>query len=44
MRQANKAIERERHPMPTLDDIIADLNGSSVFSTLDMTAGYRWLV
>ena len=41
MRQANKAIKRERHPMPTLKDIIADLNGASVFSTLDMTAGYH---
>ena len=41
MRQANKAIKRERHPMPTLEDIIADLNGASVFSTLDMTAGYH---
>ena len=27
--------------MPTLEDIIADLNGASVFSTLDMTAGYH---
>ena len=27
--------------MPTLDDIIADLNGSTIFSTLDMTAGYH---
>ena len=27
MREPNKAIGRERHPMPTLDDLIADLNG-----------------
>lgn len=27
--------------MPTLEDIIANLNGASVFSTLDMTAGYH---
>ena len=32
LREANKAIKRERHPMPTIDDLIADLNGSTVFS------------
>ncbi|XP_038063208.1 uncharacterized protein K02A2.6-like [Patiria miniata] len=41
MREANRAVQRERHPMPTLDDIITDLNGCTVFSTLDMTAGYH---
>ena len=37
MREANKAIEREKHPMPTLDDLIADLNGSTVSSKLDLS-------
>ena len=31
MREPNKAIGRERHPMPTLDDLIADLNGATIF-------------
>ena len=41
MREANKAIKRERHPMPTLDELIEDLNGSCIFSTLDLTSGYH---
>jgi hypothetical protein len=43
MREANKAIKREKHPMPTLDDLISDLNGSTVFSKLDMTNAYHQL-
>ena len=41
MRQANTAIKRERHPMPTLDELIDDMNGATLFSTLDLTAGYH---
>ena len=37
MREVNKAIGREKHPMPTVDDLIADLNNSTVFSKLDLT-------
>ena len=36
MRQANKAIKRERHITPILDDIIAELSGATVFSKCDM--------
>jgi len=43
MREANFAIKREKHIMPTLDDLISDLNGSRVFSKLDLTAGYHQL-
>lgn len=43
MREANKAIKREKHPMPTLDDLISDLNGSTVFSKLDLTNAYHLL-
>ena len=39
MREANKAIQREKHVMPTIDDLIADLNGAQVFSTLDLAQG-----
>ena len=35
MRMANRAIKRERHPTPTLDDLIHTLNGATVFSKLD---------
>jgi hypothetical protein len=27
--------------MPTVDDLIADLNGAAVFSTLDLASGYH---
>ena len=31
MRVANTAIERERHITPTVDDIVGQIHGSSVF-------------
>lgn len=43
MRQANVAIVRERHLTPTMDDIIHELNGATVFSKLDLKAGYHQL-
>ena len=44
MREANKAITRERHLMPTLDEVIHDLNGAKVLSKLDLNQGYHQLV
>ena len=35
-RKANEAIVRERHPIPTVDDIFYQLNESKVFSNLDL--------
>ena len=43
MRMANEAINRERHPTPTVDDLIHTLNGATVFSKLDLRAGYHQL-
>jgi hypothetical protein len=43
MRQANRAIQRERYLMPTVDDMINDLNGSKVYSKLDLNDGYHQL-
>ena len=43
MRQANKAILRERHVTPTLQDIIHDLNGATIFSKLDLNSAYHQL-
>lgn len=36
MREANKAIERERHTMPTLNDFKTEVNGAKYFSKLDL--------
>ena len=44
MREANRAITRERHLMPTLDEVVHDLNGAKVFSKLDLNQGYHQLV
>ena len=43
MREANKAIRRERHIMPTMEELIVDLNGAKMFSKLDLRCGYHQL-
>ncbi|XP_061176120.1 uncharacterized protein K02A2.6-like [Saccostrea echinata] len=43
MRRANEAILRERHLMPTIDELITDLNGAKVFSKLDLNKDYHQL-
>ena len=43
MRQANTAILRERHPQPTIEDLLNDLNGPHYFSKLYLTAAYHQL-
>ncbi|XP_052788463.1 uncharacterized protein K02A2.6-like [Mya arenaria] len=43
MREANKAISQEKHPMPTVEDLMADLNSSVVFSKLDLSNAYHQL-
>jgi hypothetical protein len=41
MRLANQSIARERHVMPTLQELKPELNGSIMFSKLDMASGYH---
>ena len=43
MRIPNKAIQRERQPSPTVDDLIYSLNGAKMFSKLDLRSGYHQL-
>ncbi|PFX16885.1 Uncharacterized protein K02A2.6 [Stylophora pistillata] len=41
MRRANSARERERQPIPTIEEVLYDLNGSTVFSKLDLKGGFH---
>lgn len=41
MRAPNRAIKRERHVTPTIDDIIQKVNGAKFFTKLDLNAGYH---
>ena len=43
MRMANTAIERERHLTPTITEVIADVNGSKIYSRLDLNQAYHQL-
>ena len=43
MRKANSAIKRIKHATPTIDDLIADLNGTVVFSKQNMKNVYHKL-
>ena len=43
MRRANEAILRGRHPIPTVDELLHSMNGSRVFSKLDLKWGYHQL-
>ena len=41
MRQANVAVKREPFPIPTIDEVLQDLNQSKFFSKLDPTTAYH---
>jgi hypothetical protein len=41
MRQANAAIKHVRHPIPTVEDISLELNGTRYFSKLDKAQVYH---
>ena len=43
MRRANDAILPERHPIPTINDITQEMNGSCAFSKLHLKWGYHQL-
>ena len=43
MREANKAIVRERHPIPTVDEILYKMNGGEWFSKMDLRYGFHQL-
>ncbi|PIK54248.1 hypothetical protein BSL78_08875 [Apostichopus japonicus] len=41
MRLANDAIIRERHPIPTVEEVLYEMNGSSLFTKLDLKWGFH---
>ncbi|KAK3788062.1 hypothetical protein RRG08_052302 [Elysia crispata] len=41
MRPANQVVMRERHPIPTVNEVLHDMNGAKVFSKLDLKYGYH---
>ena len=41
MREANSAIKRKRHIMPTLNDFEAAVNGTKYFSKIDLRQAYH---
>ena len=43
MRQVNEQIERERFPIPTVEEILHEMNGAKVFSKLDLKWGFHQL-
>ena len=40
-RRANEAVVRERYQGPTIHELVHDLNGAKVFSTIDMREGFH---
>lgn len=44
MRQANAAIIREHHPIPTIEEMLLDMSKSNMFSKLDLKWGFHQLL
>ena len=44
MHRANEAIIHERHPIPTVQELLHDLNGSTVFSKIDLKWGFHQIL
>ena len=41
IRHANEAMQREKFCIPTVDEAQEEMNGSTVFSKLDMNMGFH---
>lgn len=44
MRMANEAVQRERVPLPTFEELLNDLNGCKIFSKIDIKWGYHQIL
>ncbi|XP_032222562.1 uncharacterized protein K02A2.6-like [Nematostella vectensis] len=40
LRKFNQAVLRERYPIPTMQEMLVELNGATVFSKLDLKQGF----
>ena len=43
LKPLNESVQREVHPLPAVDDTLAQMAGAKVFSTLDANSGF-WQV
>ena len=43
LRKLNEITEKNRYPLPVIDDILENFKGTKWFSTLDLASGY-WQV
>ena len=39
-KQLNKALKRERHPIPVIEDVLPNLSKAKVFTKIDVRNGY----
>ena len=39
-RDLNKAIQREKYPLPTIEEVVTRLHGAKVFTKLDVRNGF----
>ena len=44
MRRANLAVKRERHPIPTIEELLQEMNQSKIFSKLDMKRSIEHII
>ncbi|KAL6463363.1 hypothetical protein MHYP_G00277540 [Metynnis hypsauchen] len=43
LRELNKAVIMDSHPLPLIEDILSELRGAAMFSTLDLKSAYHQL-
>ena len=41
MRQANQAVIRERHPIPTVQETLQEISGAKLFACLDLNMAFQ---